>query len=298
MEVSSDNVLNSYLLRKQVRRWKMWFLVILFAFLLSIFINSSTDQLSDHIARVNIDDIIYTDLKRQNKLEEIYKNNAIKAVIVHVNSPGGTVVGSESVYKSLRKISSIKPVVTIMDDIATSGGYMAAIGGDYIFASRGSMTGSIGVLLESTEATKLLEKIGVEFHSFKSTTIKGSPMMFEKITPEAVASMNRLVNDNYVFFKDLVKERRKLSESELAVAANGEVFSGDRALQYKLIDAIGDEDDAIKWLIANKNISESMPIRDFKIVGKKEMIEEFIANMMVKISSQFMMNNINKPLAF
>jgi protease IV len=298
MEVSSDNVLNSYLLRKQVRRWKMWFLVILFAFLLSIFINSSTDQLSDHIARVNIDDIIYTDLKRQNKLEEIYKNNAIKAVIVHVNSPGGTVVGSESVYKALRKISNIKPVVTVMDDIATSGGYMAAIGGDYIFASRGSMTGSIGVLLESTEATKLLEKIGVEFHSFKSTTIKGSPMMFEKITPEAVASMNRLVNDNYVFFKDLVKERRKLSESELAVAANGEVFSGDRALQYKLIDAIGDEDDAIKWLIANKNISESMPIRDFKIVGKKEMIEEFIANMMVKISSQFMMNNINKPLAF
>jgi protease IV len=298
MEVSSDNVLNSYLLRKQVRRWKIWFLVILFAFLLSIFINSSSDQLSDHIARVNIDDIIYTDLKRQNKLEEIYKNNAIKAVIVHVNSPGGTVVGSESVYKALRKISNIKPVVTIMDDIATSGGYMAAIGGDYIFASRGSMTGSIGVLLESTEATKLLEKIGVEFHSFKSTTIKGSPMMFEKITPEAVASMNRLVNDNYVFFKDLVKERRKLSESELDIAANGEVFSGDRALQYKLIDAIGDEDDAIKWLIANKNISESMPIRDFKIVGKKEMIEEFIANMMVKISSQFMMNNINKPLAF
>ena len=131
------------------------------------------------------EEIIFDNLPRVKKIEDLALDENIKAVIVHINSAGGSVVGSEMLYNAFRKLAKSKPVVVVMDSVAASGGYLIALGADYIIAHNGTITGSIGVLMQTAEITELAEKIGVKFNSFKSNELKASPGFTEKLTPEA-----------------------------------------------------------------------------------------------------------------
>jgi protease-4 len=215
-----------------------------------------------HIARVNIDGVIMDETKREQVLHDIAEDDTVKAVIVRIDSPGGTVVGSEIIYKGLRKIAEDKPVVAVISSMGASGGYIAALGADRIYARDNSLTGSIGVIFQSPEFSKLMGTIGVNMNEVKSAPLKGGPSPFAPMSDDMRQSIKVMVDDAFDWFKGIVVERRKLTPEELAAVSDGRVFSGRQAIPLKLVDALGGEQDAIDWLEKDRKISKDLPVVD------------------------------------
>jgi protease-4 len=185
-------------------------------------------------------------------------------VILRINSPGGTVSGSEALFIALRKLAAKKPVVAFVDGLAASGGYIAAIGADHIVARRTAIVGSIGVLFQYPDVVRLLDNIGVKVESIKSSPLKASPSPIETTTPEARAAIAAIVKDNFEWFKALVAERRQMKTGEIETIADGRVYSGAQGLSNRLIDDIGNEDQVLDWLQKERQIPSTTPIEDWK----------------------------------
>jgi len=201
-----------------------------------------------HIARISINGIITQDRYRDEVLAKIADDDDVKAVVVWINSPGGSVVGSEILYESLRAVAAKKPVVAEMAGVAASGGYIAALGADYIVAHSNTMTGSIGVIMEYPDMSGLLEQFGVEMQVLRSSGIKGGVSPFRAANPEELAAQEALIEETFEWFKMLVAERRNLSGSALNDVTTGGVFSGRRAVEIGLIDGLGGEAAALAYL--------------------------------------------------
>ena len=219
----------------------------------------------DFIARIEIKGVIVHDDDRIGKIRKIAENDAVKAVIVRIDSPGGTVVGGETLHNALLALGEEKPLVAVMDGIATSAAYMTAIATDRLFAREGTLTGSIGVILQTTEITKLLEMVGVSARSFKSGSLKAAPSPLEPVTPEVAEATQSLVASMYRMFRDMVLRRRGMSPADAGKFADGRVFTGLQALKAGLIDQIGGEEDAKAWLVGQKNVSEDLEIRTVRL---------------------------------
>src|ERR1700737_787835 len=219
---------------------------------------------SGSIARVNIEGLIRSDQERVEALERL-ENSKTAAVVVHINSPGGTTAGSEQLYAALVRLKAKKPLVVVVEGLAASGGYITAIAADHIVAQQSSLVGSIGVLFQFPNFTELLKTVGVKVEEVKSSPLKAAPNGFEPTSPEARAALESLVKDSYAWFRGLVKERRGMDDALLDKVADGRVFTGRQAVDLKLIDQLGDEKTAIAWLVAQKNIKSDLPVRDFKL---------------------------------
>jgi len=179
---------------------------------------------------------------------------------VHINSGGGSVAGSEQLYKAMREIAKEKPVVAMMDGIATSGAYMTALGADYIFARPATLTGSIGVIGQNLEVTELAKKWGVQFNTFKSGPLKAVPNWFEKLTPEGKEANMAVVNDMYDYFVNIVVERRQILKAKVLKIADGRIYTGRQAEAMELVDKVGFKDDALKWLQEEKKIDPKLKV--------------------------------------
>src|SRR5260370_37300691 len=214
------------------------------------------------IARVTITGLIRSDQDRVEALERLGKSRA-PAVIVHVNSPGGTTAGSEQLYDSLMRLKEHKPLVVVVDGLAASGGYITAIAADYIVAQETSLSGSIGVLFQYPNVGDLLKTLGIKVEEVKSTPLKAAPNGFEPTSPEARAAIEAIVSDSYAWFRNLVKVRRNLDDAGLERVADGRVFTGRQGVSLKLIDELGDERTAIAWLARTKSIDPNTPVRDY-----------------------------------
>jgi protease-4 len=186
-------------------------------------------------------------------------------VIVHVDSPGGTTAGSEELYEALRRVAAQKPMVVVVDGMAASGGYMAAMAADHIVTQSSSLVGSIGVLFQFPNLTDLLKTIGVKVEEIKSSPLKAAPNGLEPTTPEARAAIESLVVDSFAWFKGIVQDRRKLDGEALDRVTDGRVFTGRQAIGLKLADEIGREQEAIDWLAKSNNIDPKTPVRDWRL---------------------------------
>ena len=216
------------------------------------------------IARINIEGLIRGSRPRVEALDRLAKSNA-KAVIVHINSPGGTVAGSEELYDSLTRLKAKKPMVVVVDGLAASGGYIAAMASDRILARQSAIVGSIGVIFQYPNVSELLKTIGVQVESIKSSPLKAAPSGYEPTSPEARAAVEAVVKDSYDWFRTLVRDRRQLDPAALQRVADGRVFTGRQAVDLKLIDALGDEQAAIDWLAKEKGIDAKTPVRDYPL---------------------------------
>jgi protease IV len=219
------------------------------------------------IARVNIEGLIRSDQDRVEALERLADSKAA-AVIVHINSPGGTTAGSEQLYDSLVQLKAKKPLVVVVEGLAASGGYITAIAADHIIAQQTSLVGSIGVLFQFPNFTDLMKTVGVKVEEVKSSPLKAAPNGFEPTSPEARAALDSLVKDSYAWFRGLVKERRGMDDALLDKVADGRVFTGRQAVDLKLVDQLGDEKTAVAWLVAQKGIKSDLPVRDFKLAPR------------------------------
>ncbi len=184
---------------------------------------------------------------------------------MHINSPGGTTSGSEQLHDSLMRLKEQKPTVVVVDGLAASGAYIAALGADYIVALETSLVGSIGVLFQYPNVADLLKTLGIKVEEVKSTPLKASPNGFEPTSPEARAAIEAIVLDSYAWFRGLVKARRQLDDAGIERVADGRVFTGRQAVALKLVDQLGDEKTALAWLAKEKNIDPSTPVRDFRL---------------------------------
>ncbi len=270
MQLTPEYLVERRAHKAQIKKWKLIAIVVGLLLLvvsgkkLGLFASGKL-PLTSYIGQVSINEIIFEDKERDKKLVSITDDDYIKALIININSPGGTVVGSEKIYNILRKISAKKPVVVVMGTVAASGGYMISLGADYIVAHNGTITGSIGVILQTAEVTELAEKIGVKFNNFKTSELKAAPNPTEKLTPAMRDAIMEDVFDSYDYFVGLVAERRGFSLAEAKKLADGRVYSGRKALKLKLVDAIGSEDTALKWLYEVKNIDTKLEVKEIKL---------------------------------
>jgi protease-4 len=203
-------------------------------------------------------------LQRVEALERLGKSRA-RAVIVHINSPGGTTAGSEQLHDALMRLKEQKPLVVVVDGLAASGGYIAAIAADHIVTLETSLVGSIGVLFQYPNVADLLKTLGIKVEEIKSSPLKAAPNGFEPTSPEARAAIEAIVSDSYAWFRGMVKARRHLDDAALERVADGRVFTGRQGLTLKLVDEIGDEKTALAWLAKEKNIDPKTPVRDYRL---------------------------------
>jgi len=214
------------------------------------------------VARVDVSGLIVEDRWRDDLIQELADDGKVKAVIVAINSPGGTIVGGENLYLGLRALADEKPVVAVMGSTGTSAAYMTAIGTDRIFAREGTLTGSIGVLMQTADVTGLLDKLGVKPETLKSGPFKAQPNPLEPLDDAARAHIQGVVMDMHAMFVDMVAQRRAMTVEDTLTIADGRVFTGRQALALGLIDAIGGEDAARDWLAAEKGVDRDLPVTD------------------------------------
>jgi protease-4 len=267
MSLSSDYMVDRRRLRRKLGLWRIAAIgAALTAALVAVAKFSGLDTIekaAPHIARLSVEGIITGDDDTIQLIKDIGDSKA-SAVLLKIDSPGGTTAGAEKLYLELRKLAEKKPVVAVIGTLAASGGYIAAIGADEIVVRGNSLIGSIGVLFQFPNFSKALDSLGVKVEEIKSTPLKAAPNGFEPTSEAAKAAINALVVDSYGWFKDLVKERRHLDDVELASVVDGRVFTGRQSLSLKLADLVGGESEAIAWLEANKNIAKKLPVRDWK----------------------------------
>jgi protease-4 len=217
-----------------------------------------------YIARIQVQGLIRGNQGRVEALARLGKSRA-RAVIVHIDSPGGTTAGSEQLYGALRELQSKKPMVVVVDGLAASGAYIAALSAEHIVAQETSLVGSIGVLFQYPNFTDVLKTIGIKVEEVKSSPLKAAPNGFEPTSPEARAAIEAVVLDSYAWFKGLVKDRRKMDDQLLAQVSDGRVFTGRQAVGLKLVDGLGNEKAALDWLEKEKKVPASTPVRDYSL---------------------------------
>ncbi len=270
MSLDVDQIVDRRRLRRKLTFWRtLGVLVVIAAVAVGSYVTFGRDPLSSaapHVARVVIGGIIRNDRDRVKLLDDIAKSRAT-AVILSIDSPGGTVTGSEQLYDALRRLAEKKPVVAVVEGMAASGAYIAALGADHIVSRRNAMVGSIGVIFQFPNVTDLLGKIGVTVEDIKSSPLKAVPNGYQPTSPEARAAINSLVVDSYDWFKGLVSERRKLSDARLLEVSDGRVFTGHQGIDLQLVDEIGDERTARAWLAREKGVPESQRVRTWSSKG-------------------------------
>src|SRR6202020_1078340 len=269
MSLDSDVIVDRRRIRRKLTFWRVAAALIAIAAIIAVAVIAAPGgrtglTAAGSIARINIEGLIRSDQERVEALERLEKSQA-SAVIVHINSPGGTTAGSEQLYDALTRLKAKKPLVVVVEGLAASGGYIAAIASDYIIAQQSSLVGSIGVLFQFPNFSELLKTVGVKVEEVKSSPLKAAPNGFEPTSPEARAALDSLVKDSYAWFRGLVKERRGMGDALLGKGSDGRVFTGRQAVDLKLIDQLGDEKTAVAWLVANKNVKSNLPVRDFKL---------------------------------
>ncbi len=223
--------------------------VIVILFLIIVFQTfrflSGASAIGEKVAVLDITGII-TKSDSTIKLLHTYRDDPnIKAIILRINTPGGSVAPVQEIFSELRKLD--KPLVASMGSTAASGGYYIACAADTIVANPGTLTGSIGVIMQFTKIKGLYDKVGVEHQVIKSGKFKDSGSMFRDLSEDDIAILQETVDDVYNQFVDAISESRNdtLTREEIVKLADGRIFSGRQALEHKLVDKLGNLQDAI-----------------------------------------------------
>src|SRR6201987_2461740 len=271
MSLDADTIVDRRRMRRKLTFWRVCAVIVAICAVIAVgaaLRAPGTDGLvggtSGSIARGTITGLIRTDQQRGEALGRVGKARA-RAVIVHINTPGGTTSGSEQLHDSLMRLKEQKPLVVVVDGLAASGGYITALAADHIIALETSLVGSIGVLFQYPNVSDLLKTLGIKVEEIKSSPLKASPNGFEPTSPEARAAIESIVADSYAWFRNLVKARRGLDDAGLERVADGRVFTGRQGVALKLVDELGGERSAIDWRAREKNVDPKTPVRDYRL---------------------------------
>jgi len=265
MSLDIETIIDRRRLKRRLSLWRLAALVALGLVLLALLPNTRLGPTGDHVARVTLSGIIVDDRAQQDLIREIGEDDNAKALLLYIDSPGGTTTGSEALFETIRKVGDTKPVVAVLGTIAASGGYIAALSADHIVSRGNTITGSIGVLAEFTKISGLMETLGVEVDIIRSAPLKAQPNMYEDTPEAATKAMQDMINASYVWFIGLVVDRRGMDEETARTLGDGRVFTGWQALENGLVDAIGGEDVARSWLADAHDVDSEIPTEDWRV---------------------------------
>ncbi|MBL42856.1 MAG: signal peptide peptidase SppA [Rhodospirillaceae bacterium] len=261
--------------RRQLKFWRL-FAIIFFVFTLTLILFDKNFFLNplgyqDHIVKINVNGFIDDNPDLASDLEDLLDNKKVKAILVMIDSPGGTSFGGEFMYRKLIKLSSSGvPVVTVIRTIGTSAAYAVALGGDRIFALETSLLGSVGALIRSADISELLAKVGVKPEIYKSGEFKSLPSPTEKTSDEAKLVIQSSVNEVKKWFLRIIKERREISDDKVRKISKGGIYTGKQAISLNLIDEIGGEQEALNWLVDYKGLKRDLPIIEIDNFSKNQ----------------------------
>lgn len=229
-----------------------------------------------YVARLSVEGVITEDRDRDQALAEVARDDRAKALLVFIDSPGGTVAGGEALYRALSRVAERKPVVAVMGGTAASAGYMVALPAERIFAREATVTGSIGVILQTAEFSGLLERLGVRSEAITSGRLKDQPSPFRPLSEEGRAALEAVVRDLHAQFVAMVVKGRRLDENAVLALADGRVLTGRQALAARLIDAIGGEAEARAWLAAEKGVDAALPVRELAGPVERRLVSRLV----------------------
>jgi protease-4 len=208
---------------------------------------TSGKSFGDKLAVVELKDVITSSDEIVRQFKKYRDDKSIKGIVFRVETPGGGVVASQEIYEEVKKVrDSRKPVVVSMGAVAASGGYYVSCGASRIVANRGTLTGSIGVIMQFIHYSKLMDKIGVDATTIKTGKLKDAGSPWRSTTDEERKYFDVLVHDVYEQFMRVVIDEREISRDTVLALADGRVFTGEQALQVGLVDTLGTYEDAVK----------------------------------------------------
>jgi protease-4 len=268
MALDAESVIDRRRLKRRLTAWRIAAVVLGLLFLGAVLLSDQNAGgpagILPHIARVTVSGIITDDRKMNELIDKVAKSDQVKAVILDINSPGGTTTGGEAMYDAVRRLAEKKPVVAVCGTLATSAAYIVALATDRIFVYGNTITGSIGVIFQWADVTELLKTLGVKVEEVKSGPLKAVPSPFEPTDERGRAVAEDMVQDAKVWFLGLVSDRRKIEPSSVPGLTDGRIFSGRQAVEFKLVDQIGDERAAMKWLTEERNVPAGLKIVDWQ----------------------------------
>ncbi len=227
----------------------------------------------EHVARLPISGTITDNREMVRLIERAGRDAQVRALLVSIDSPGGTVAGGEALHTAIRNLRNAgKPVVAVMGGTAASAGYMVALPAERIFAREATLTGSIGVILQSFEVSELMERLGLRAEALTSGPLKDQPSPFRPLTEQGRASLNAVVQDMQSQFVAMVVAGRGMPEERVRELADGRVMTGRQALAVGLVDAIGGEAEARRWLAETHGLPADLRLRDLDPRGTAERV--------------------------
>ncbi len=214
------------------------------------------------LARIDIEGPILSAKPTVDLLERVQENEAIKGALLRIESPGGGVGASEEIYGAVRRLAESKPVAVSMGSVAASGGYLVALGGDRLFALDSTLTGSIGVIMISSNLEPLLDKIGIEPRIIKSGPYKDAGTPFREMSKKDRAYLQSVVDELYQNFVKVVAKERPLDREAVRKLADGRVYSGRQAYKEGLVDALGNLHTSEHWLRKEAGVGKEVPLQE------------------------------------
>jgi protease-4 len=266
MSLETDLLLDRRRLKRRLVFWRVLSVIAVVAAVLTG-LRTSGLALGAHIARMSVDGLITENRKLTEAINGLATDDTVKALIVSINSPGGSVAGGESLHDAIARVAERKPVVAVMRGLAASAGYMVALPANRIFAREATLTGSIGVLLETGEVSGLLGKLGISAEVVRSGALKDEPSLVRPLSPEGKEVLQGLVNDMYDQFVGMVATGRHIDTAKVRGMADGRAYTGRQALSLGLVDAIGGEREAKAWLASEKGVPADLPVEDVSTTG-------------------------------
>ena len=262
MSIDPDLIVDRRRLKRRITLWRTLAILAAVAALgLLAQDRIGADIGGDHVAWLEVRGLIVEDRDREDGLRRLADDDRAKALIVHIDSPGGTTYGGEALFHGLRRIAGEKPVVAVIGTLGTSAGYLVALAGERIFARASSLTGSIGVLMETAELSQLLGRIGVGTETIKGGEFKDTPSLYRPLSEAGRAVVQSVVDDSYRWFLDILADRRGLPPDRARLLGDGRVYTGRQALAAGLIDEIGAAAAARRWLERRHDVSADLPLK-------------------------------------
>ena len=268
MVLDAVSVVDRRRLKRRLTAWRIAAVLFAILFLGALMLSdknvAGSAGILPHIARISVSGIITDDRKMNELFDKVGKADQVKAVILDINSPGGTTTGGEAMYDAIRRLAEKKPVVAVCGTLATSAAYIVALATDRIFVYGNTITGSVGVIFQWADVTELLHTLGVKVEEVKSGPLKAVPSPFEPADEKTLALSQEMVQEAKTWFVNLVAERRKIDPASVPGLTDGRIYSGRQAVELKLVDQIGDERAATGWLSKERKVPSGLKIVDWK----------------------------------
>lgn len=267
MSLETEALLDRRRLRRRLTLWRaLAFFAVVVAIAAVGYLGAGAPGFSQskQIARVTIEGVITEDREQLKMLKRIAEAKHVEAVLVFINSPGGTTTGGEALFEALRNIAAQKPLVAQFGTVAASAAYIAGLATDHIVARGNTITGSVGVIFQWPDVSQLLEKIGIKVNEVKSGPLKATPSPYQPVDEGGRRVAEQMVADSMRWFVGLVATRRNIKTQDVPGLEQGRVYSGREAISHKMIDQIGGEAEALRWLAEKRPSSRGLKVVDWK----------------------------------